>query len=159
QGSTQFTWVVNDTSPPTVNQVPDQTSDEGDPVNLTITATDADPGSFTAVGLPPGLHISPAGLITGTVGLRASLPTASTVTVSATDNGHAGQMTFKWTVNDVTPPVITNPGDQTSNAATAVSLPIIAVDADAFTAQNLPPGLSINNSGLISGTIAAGADA
>jgi len=54
---------------------------------------------------------------------------------------------------------LTNPGTQTSNAGTAVSLQIKASDSDAgqtltYTAVALPAGLSINPStGLISGTI------
>jgi predicted extracellular nuclease len=55
-------------------------------------------------------------------------------------------------------PVVTNPGDQTDAAATAVSLQIVANDADndtlAYSATGLPAGLSIDSaSGLISGTI------
>jgi hypothetical protein len=54
---------------------------------------------------------------------------------------------------NVTYPLITNPGNQRNTGGDQVALTIVAVGADTFTAVGLPPGLSINNSGQISGTI------
>jgi subtilisin-like proprotein convertase family protein len=60
-----------------------------------------------------------------------------------------------------TPPVVTNPGAQTTAVSTGVSLQVIASDADAgdtlsYSATGLPTGLTINGAtGLISGTTAA----
>ncbi|MEO1655521.1 MAG: putative Ig domain-containing protein, partial [Bacteroidota bacterium] len=59
------------------------------------------------------------------------------------------------------PPVVTNPGSQTSSEGQSVNLQIVANDGDSdqnqslsYNASNLPAGLNINNnSGLISGTI------
>ncbi|GAB4118708.1 MAG: hypothetical protein Tsb0027_12300 [Wenzhouxiangellaceae bacterium] len=62
-----------------------------------------------------------------------------------------------------TPPGVTNPGDQASVEGDVVSLLIQASDVDAgdtlsYSAMNLPTGLAIDPvTGLISGTIAAGA--
>jgi serine protease len=139
-----------------------QTSAEGTAISpLQIGATDSATGqtlTFTATGLPAGLSISPAGVISGT-------PTASvlnqSVTVTAADTtGAAGSATFTWTVNasagnTVT---VTNPGNQTSTTGSAVSLQIHAGDSQSgqtltYGATGLPAGLSINtSSGLISGT-------
>ena len=57
-----------------------------------------------------------------------------------------------------TPPSVTDPGDQSSELDSSVSLPITASDTDgdslSFSASGLPPGLSIATAtGLISGTV------
>src|SRR5262249_14141593 len=58
---------------------------------------DADAGTFSASGLPPGLSIDPTtGVISGTIGTRAAGTYA--VTVSAADNGHVRSTFFTWTV-------------------------------------------------------------
>lgn len=56
-------------------------------------------------------------------------------------------------------PQVTNPGTQISPEGDVVSLQIDATDDDVltFSASGLPSGLSINSSGLISGTIPEGA--
>lgn len=61
-----------------------------------------------------------------------------------------------------TPPVLTNPGDQSNDEGGVVSLALSATDADGhpltYGASGLPPGLTINTStGLISGTISSSA--
>jgi serine protease len=143
-----------------------QTSIQGTAISpLQIGATDSASGqtlTFSATGLPTGLSISPAGVISGT-------PTAAVLnqsaTVAATDTtGATGSATFTWTVNapggnTVT---VTNPGSQTSNTGTAVSLQIHASDSQpgqtlTYGATGLPAGLTINTtSGLVSGTPTTG---
>jgi hypothetical protein len=164
--STQFTWTVNDTTPPALTNPGTLGNNEGDTLSSTdgtaiqINADDADPGSFTAQGLPPGLSISPDGLITGTIDSRGA--GQYNVTVFATDgklpNGtpNTGSTTFTWNVSDTTPPALTNPGTQNNSEGDVIKgLAIQAVDADTFTAAGLPQGLSINaTTGVISGTIA-----
>jgi hypothetical protein len=56
-------------------------------------------------------------------------------------------------------PNITNPGTKSGAEGSSASLQIVASDPDGVTyaAYNLPPGLSINSTGLISGTISASA--
>lgn len=54
------------------------------------------------------------------------------------------------------PPVLTNPGNQTSNVAATINLPLSAIDPDGdtltYSATGLPAGLAINSSsGVISG--------
>jgi serine protease len=139
-----------------------QTSKVGTAISpLQIGATDSASGqtlTFSATGLPAGLSISSAGVISGT-------PTTAvlnqSVTVTATDTtGAAGSANFTWTVN--TPGgntiTVTNPGGQTSTTGSAVSLQIHAADSQSgqtltYGATGLPAGLSINTaSGLVSGT-------
>ena len=62
------------------------------------------------------------------------------------------------------PPVVVKPADQANFEGDVVSLQVLASDPDSdpltYTATGLPAGLSINpTSGLISGTITAGASA
>ena len=98
-------------------------------MSVTVTAVDADPGTFNAVGLPTGLTIDPnSGVLSGTIGLRAAGSYA--VTVTASDDGAVGSTLFVWTVNDTTPPALTSPGPQTNNEGDSVSVTVTAVDAD-----------------------------
>ncbi|MFE3113072.1 RICIN domain-containing protein [Kitasatospora indigofera] len=66
-------------------------------VSLQLTANDSAGKALTysATGLPAGLSISSAGLITGTPGTAGS----STVTVTATSGTASGSTTFTWAVN------------------------------------------------------------
>jgi serine protease len=149
----------------TVTSPGNQTSTEGTAISpLQMGATDSASGqtlTFGATGLPTGLSISPTGIISGT-------PTAAvlnqSVTVRAIDtSGSSGISNFTWTVNapggnTVT---VTNPGNQTSTTGSAVSLQIHASDSQSgqlltYGATGLPAGLSINTSGLVSGTPTTG---
>jgi hypothetical protein len=138
-----------------------QTSNEGNTIGLAITASDADgdPLTYSATGLPPGLSISSStGQISGTVGNHAG--GTYQVTVSASDGFSSTSLTFTWTVNDVTPPVLVNPGNQANTLGDVVTLAVLATDADGdpltYFASNLPPGLSIDvNTGVITGTVTA----
>jgi hypothetical protein len=157
--SITFNWVV--AIPFGLVNPGDQTSDEGDSVSVQISPTIGFTASnYSATGLPPGLSINAnTGLISGTIDPRGTGD--YNVTVKASDNGQTASVTFKWTVLDTTPPVLTSPGPQSSTAGNVINhFAIQAVDADpgSFTATGLPPGLSIDaNTGVISGTIALSA--
>ena len=69
---------------------------------------------------------------------------ARTTSGSAADLGAYENATY---------PLISNPGNQRNTGGDQVTLTIVAVGADTFAAVGLPPGLSIDNSGQISGTI------
>jgi hypothetical protein len=94
-----FTWRVHGTlslAPASVATV------AGSPVSFQVRATDPDTGAvgytppaFRASGLPAGLTISPAGLVTG----WPDLPGSYKIAVSATDGlGATGTTTIAWTV-------------------------------------------------------------
>lgn len=149
---------------PTVTQPPTQTNSEGDVVNLQIEAGDAenDPMTFVASGLPADLTInSESGLISGTINYSASTNSPYTVVIQVNDGkpGSPTEVTFTWTVTNTNrAPQITNPPSNQSSAENdSISLQVDASDPDGdsltFSAVNLPPGLGITSSGLISGTI------
>jgi hypothetical protein len=158
--SQTFNWTVTHVA--LANPGP-QTSADGASVSLAVQGrdTDGDTVTYTAGGLPTGLSISgTTGVISGTVGSSAHTGGPYTVTVTASDGTHSTNQTFLWTVLAVG---VTNPGSQTATEGGAVSLQVVASAASGtltYSAGNLPPGLSINTStGLISGTVAAGAAA
>ncbi len=143
----------------TVTNPGTQTSTVGTAVSKQISATDSASGqtlTFSAAGLPAGLSISAAGLITGTPTTAGT----SNVTVTATDTtGASGSASFSWTVNasGANTVTVTNPGSQSATVGTAVSKQIAATDSASgqtltFSAVGLPAGLSISAAGLITGT-------
>ena len=149
--------VVSTSNTVTVTAPASQTNRVGTAITpVQVSAVDSLPGqtlTYSATGLPAGLAISAAGVISGT----PTTAKVSTVTVKATDSlGAYGTASFTWTVqaNVVT---VTNPGAQSTARSTVVSLQIHATDSNpsatlTYSATNLPTGLSINAStGLISG--------
>jgi prepilin-type N-terminal cleavage/methylation domain-containing protein len=145
---------------PAVNNPGAQVGEVSVPVSLQLTAAGgAPPGTWAGSGLPTGVSISSAGLISGTPSAAGTYA----VTVTTTDSvGFFGTAAFTWTINAL--PTLTNPGSQTTAGGTAVSLAISRAGGTApFTwsvtapgpwgATGLPAGLSINAStGVISGT-------
>ena len=129
----------------------------GEAVALQIAAVDSDGDvlSFSAAGLPPGLQIDvETGLIAGSP-LAAGL---FSVSVTASDGGGQGQVSFDWEISGVenSAPQITNPGDQIGMLGEPVDLAIDASDAQgdalSFSATGLPPGLVIDSlTGRITG--------
>ncbi len=109
-----FTWtVINPDTTPTLDPQPDRVSYEGQRVNVLLTgAADADGDPLTWSNptpkppgwnrLPPGLTISPAGRVTGTITNGSAGAYQPTVTV--TDNtpggpgGDSASRQFTWTV-------------------------------------------------------------
>lgn len=140
--------------------------DKRDQVGTTIAplqmeAQDSTAGAvltFSAAGLPPGLAISPAGLISGTVSTGGQY----SVTVTAADqSGASGSASFTWFVYGTATAV--TPALQTVPVGFPVSLQLQATDSvpgQTLTFKQLPlcctaepPGLSISPSGLITGSI------
>ncbi|EXG81052.1 putative Ig domain-containing protein [Cryptosporangium arvum] len=139
--------------PPTVVSPGAQVGEITVPVTLTVTATGgATPLSWTAQGLPPGVTISSAGLISGT-------PTAVgsySATITATDAFDlVGIATFSWTVNAL--PTLAAIATQSSQGGRPITplQPALTGGTAPFTwkATNLPPGLTIDPvTGVVSGT-------
>jgi hypothetical protein len=172
----EFMWTVNDVNvPPDVTDLEDQVSEEGEVISLPVVADDPDGDTLTYNNiapdlLPPPLSIDPnTGLISGTIAAGASTGSPYTVTIGVSDGVNpAVEITFEWAVvleiND--PPVVTQPADREDTEGDVVSLQIEATDPDGdpltyseSVTNPLPDGLSINSSGLISGTIADDASA
>lgn len=160
----EFAWNILANEIPVITPIDPQSNAVGDVVSLQVEASDgdADPLTYGALNLPTGLTINhTSGLISGTVGPGAA---SASVTVEVKDGKAATvQEIFIWTITGANmPPVVVKPADQANFEGDVVSLQVLASDPDSdpltYTATDLPPGLSIHpTSGLISGTISAGA--
>ena len=161
-----FSWTVTNVNrEPTFDQdVPNQTNAEGAVVSLDAGATDpdADPLTYAAANLPPGLSINTStGLITGTIGFTAAAGSPFAVSITVRDGATVDATdTFTWTVTNVNgePTFDQNLPNRTDAEGAVINLDAGATDPDGdpltYAAANLPPGLAINTStGLITGTI------
>lgn len=145
-----------------------QQNNDNDPINLQVNATDPEGNNITynAINLPAGLSIDQNGLINGTINTNAYQSSPYSVTIQAIDDGEpqkTGTANFTWEVYQVnTAPTITPISNQTNDDEDPVSLQVNVTDAEndtlTYSAQGLPAGLSIDQNGLINGTIAAGAN-
>ena len=171
-GSAQrtFSWTVSlaPNQPPSLTQPANQSHLVGASPSLQLSATDPDGDALTysATGLPAGLGVNAtSGLISGTIAAGAASGSPYTVTATVADGrGGSAQRTFSWTVSLAPnqPPSLTQPPNQSHLVGASPSLQLSATDPDGdaltYSATGLPPGLGVNaTSGLISGTIAAGA--
>jgi hypothetical protein len=120
----------------------------------------------TKAGLPPGLSLSSGGLLSGTPTTDPSGPYVYSETITAT-NGY-GAVSSPFTIT-VAGPLLTINGPPPSTAlvgvsygpfqytttgyspATTFTVTTLAVQPGGTT-SGLPPGLSVNNSGLLGGT-------
>ena len=129
--------VVN--TPPTFSQnLGDQTDDEGDVIDLSAGATDADGDALTyeASGLPTGLAIDPAtGHISGTVASGASAGSPYNVAITVRE-GAVPDATdaFTWTIPvpppPNQPPVVTSVSIDQAGPRTNVTLTTTVVASD-----------------------------
>lgn len=133
---------------------------EGDPVSLTLSASDPDgrPVVYGATGLPPGLSLDPlSGEISGTLDYTSAGVHA--VTATADDGNDRAEQVFGWTIAETNrAPLWSDPGSPSDAEGQSVSLVLSAVDPDGqtvgYTATGLPPGLALDpGTGAISGTL------
>ncbi|MEM8772430.1 MAG: Ig-like domain-containing protein [Pseudomonadota bacterium] len=167
-----FIWNVANPAPVLVGDAPDQTNTDGDMVSLDISNFFNDPDNdgllFSAEGLPAGLSIDPAtGVISGTIPNDASASGPFSITITATDgDGDAVSTAFTWNIENIPPSAAGEPEDLANDDGEAVSIGFADFFNDSdndpivYTAEGLPPGLTINPAtGVISGEIAPGASA
>lgn len=151
--SAQFTLAITiGLGPPVINSALVASGGEG--VVFTpyqITATNPPHTGFGATGLPPGLAVSPTGLITGTP--AAASAGLYPVTISATNATATGNATLNITISQQAP-VNTSLAPPAGQTGVPYSFQITANFAPtSFNAANLPPGLSVDTAtGIISGT-------
>jgi uncharacterized protein (TIGR03437 family) len=111
--------------------------------------------TFTSSGLPPGLSLSSAGVLSGTPTTSTGSP--YTVNVTVTDSTPAS-VTIPYTIVIAPPLSISGPSSLPAGVVNVVynATAISATGGSgiySWAATNLPPGLSINsNSGVIAGT-------
>ena len=140
----------------TVVPIGDQEDMEGDSVAVQVTAVDGNSASlltYSASGLPAGLTIDSAGLISGTLANVTGNATTSLATVSVSNGASTVSQSFTWVVDAF---IFDNPGDQTSLLGSTVSLDASSPDGPgiAYSSIGLPAGLTIDGqTGLISGTL------
>ncbi len=157
---------TNDT-PTTVGTIPNQASvDDQTIVGLDVSGffTDVDTSdsfTFTASGLPTGLSIDAAGVISGTIDNSASVTGSFSVTVTA-DDGEGGTVdqTFTWAVTNPGPTATNNSAAVTENTALTGSGNVIT-DNDGSGADSDPDGdalivSAVEGSGASVGVIVAG---
>ena len=115
-GSASFTVTVQDTTPPVVTVPPDMTAEAtspaGAPVAFTATAFDIVDGNIIATCVPASGSVFP---------LLPPPPPSTTTTVNCTatdSHNNTGTASFHITIQDTTPPVISNmPGNITVPAS------------------------------------------
>jgi hypothetical protein len=156
-GERLYTLIINVTTCPTitVNPATLPAAVPGIAYSQTLTATGGTaPYTFavTAGALPPGLTLSPAGLLSG-------IPTRAggyTFTVTATDSaGCLGTRVYTLAVNcpviTVNPATIPAPIAGIAYSQTFTATGGTAPYTFAVTAGALPPGLTLSSAGLLSG--------
>jgi len=124
---------VND-DPVVDTEIPNQSSEDGNTTSVDVGGNFSDPEgntlTFSATGLPTGLTMSGAGVISGTIDNSASQGGTSgvySVTVTANDgNGGTVTDTFTWTVTNPVPTATDN--NNTTNEDTPVSGNVITDD-------------------------------
>ena len=139
-------------------------------MDLPLTATDTDNNvlEFSATGLPPGLSVDPVyGDIVGHADYGDEADSPYHVTVTASNGYLSGSQSFLWTITPAAPSIdnADDPQwDDMNNAEGEFALfGVQASDPNGlpltYSATNLPPGVTIDPEfGLISGTVAPGAD-
>ena len=117
---------INDA--PVSTPIANQSSSDAEAVSLDVSGNFSDPDSgdtltFTATGLPAGLSISAAGVITGTINRSASVNGPYSVTVTATDRaGAVASRSFTWAVANPAPIARDDTLATTENAAISGSV-------------------------------------
>ena len=157
-----LTWTVSNTdSAPVLAPLGDQTSAEGDTLSLQFDGAgdpDGDAVTWSADGFPPGLTMSAAGLVTGTIPYTAAATYAVLVTVSD-PAGHTASRSLTWTVNDTdTTPTLASLADRSDAVGSGIDVQLAGAsdldgDALAWSATGLPSGLSMDAAGRITGTL------
>jgi len=148
-------------SPPILAAIADQTINEGDTLNLTVSATDADgPASALLFSLDPG---APAGAsMNPTTGqliwptTEAHGPSTNQITVRVTDSGSprlSDTRTFSVIIREVnSPPMLPAQPNRTVYLGQTLSLDLMASDPDipanhlAYALMSGPNGMTLNPS-------------
>ncbi len=134
----------------------------GTPADLTVSALSGSvattaPTAFSAAGLPEGMSMnSSTGVISGTLtGGTGAFP----ISVTASAGGATATQTFTWDVHGGVR--LATLAARTGSVGSPVRLQVNASDGGlagctlSFSATGLPPGLSMNSCGLISGWLQA----
>ncbi len=170
-GTNEYTVTVDVTAEndaPAGTPIPDRAHPDGAAVSFDVSGffsdVDGDTLSFTQSGLPPGLSINAAGIISGTIDRQASQggPGGNgvySVTVTVGDGqGGTTSETFTFTVGNP-PPVAVN-DNAVTNEDTPVTINVLDGTASGGTADSDPDGdpLAVTAASAANGTVTIGAN-
>ena len=143
---------------PLIQNIPDQVLNVNSSYRYTVISDGVPPPTFTATGLPDGLSISSAGVISGTPTTEQTYNVVITSTnMNPIENTtHSDSESVEFRVDpELTVPVMGSISNMTFVAGTAITSFTVTASGfpfPTFTASNLPDGLSISSAGVISGT-------
>ncbi|GLW93999.1 putative Ig domain-containing protein [Actinokineospora globicatena] len=159
-GSVKFNWTITDApgGDITIGDPGPQSGKVGVKAGLKLVASGGTaPYSWSVTGLPDGLTSDHGG--SDTLVVRGTPSKAGTFRVTATatgTTGGSGSVSFDWTISDGGAVVtITDPGAQSAKVGQRVNVALSASGGTApyrWSARGLPGGVSIDGSGLITGT-------
>ena len=121
----------------------------GKPLSFTVSASAANPLSYSMLGAPAGMSIAATGVVSWAV------PVAGTyaVTMVAKDSvtGLSGQGVYTVTIAPVAPPVVAG-GAITGKAGTALAfnVSVTAANPVSYALAGAPAGMAISSAGLVS---------
>src|SRR5436190_1303152 len=167
-GSASFTITVNEVnSAPVLAAIGNKTVNELATLAFTATATDSDVPANTLTfsldaGAPAGATIGASTGAFSWTPTEAQGPASTPITVRVTDNGSpalSAAETITVTVNEVnSAPVVTNPGNKTTNELANLAFTVTATDSD-IPANTMSWSLTLGTPAATGATIGSGTGA
>src|SRR5436190_7366246 len=167
-GSASFTITVNEVnSAPVLAAIGNKTVNELATLAFTATATDSDVPANTLTfsldaGAPAGATIGASTGAFSWTPTEAQGPASTPITVRVTDNGSpvlSGAEAITVTVNEVnSAPVVTNPGNKTTNELANLAFTVTATDSD-IPANTITWSLTLGTPAATGATIGSGTGA
>ena len=121
----------------------------GTPLSFTVSASAANPLSFSMLGAPAGMSIASTGVVSWTAPVAGSY--AVTMVARNTVSGLTGQAVYKIVIAPQPAPVVAA-GAVTGKVGTALafSVSVTAPNPVSYTLAGAPAGMSISSAGLVS---------
>ncbi len=160
--SGSITLSLSQSSSPALAPVSNLTTDEGQSLDLTLTATDADTATqdltFSLVSGPSGMSVTGSGRLTW-LPSEAQGPGSYSITVAVSDGVSSGTGSFTVMVREVNAsPTLTAINSQTIEEGSTLSLTLSASDVDlptqtlSYSLTSGPDGMTVTSTGLLTWT-------